>query len=66
MNSVTLCVLAVLNLWGLGSTYSIVQRAIYAGTHTVVGSTKVIRWIMYLTFCCVALELWKRHVHFTF
>lgn len=66
MNSATLIVLALVNLWGILSCFHILGKMKHhVGTrYNVTGSVKVVRLIMYLTFCCVAFSLWNRHVHF--
>lgn len=66
MNSATLIVLLVVNLWGIVSNFGIVRDLRYAGKHTPVGSVRVMRLIMYFTFACVVFALWNRHVHFVF
>lgn len=66
MNSATLIVLALVNLWGIMSCFQILSKMKHhvGIRYNVTGSVKVVRLIMYFTLACALLALWSRHVHF--
>lgn len=67
MNSATLIVLLVANLWGIVTTFGILRKMRHqiGMRYNSVGCVKMVRLIMYFTVCCVGFALWQRHVHFT-